>query len=83
MRAYVVVQVRVYWPQMGKWYFGKVVSYDNSTGMHKVHFKDGDSQSLKVQQEAVVWLDIPELSTDTALRKVHSEEGVLPIAIIG
>jgi len=66
---------------MSKWYQGKVVAYNPATAKHKVSFRDGEQNEYLFQQEALVWLDIPELSSDAALKKMRSEEGE-PIAII-
>ena len=69
---------------MSRWYQGKVVSYDDASGMHRVKFHDGDIQGYTLSQEALVWLDIPELSSDSAIKKMRSEEGGLtPVAIVG
>ena len=75
------VQVKVFWTAMSKWYQGKVVAYDPATAKHKVSFRDGEQNEYLLQQEALVWLDIPELSSDAALKKMRSEEGE-PVAII-
>lgn len=66
---------------MSKWYQGKVVDYDSVTGKHRVSFRDGEQNHYLLQQEALVWLDIPELNSDAALKRMRSEEGH-PVAII-
>lgn len=60
---------------MSKWYQGKVVDYDTSTGMHQVKFADGESKPYRLSQEATVWLDIPELSSGAAIKQTRAEEG--------
>ena len=75
------VQVKVFWTAMSKWYQGKVVAYDPATAKHKVSFRDGEQNEYLLQQEALVWLDIPQLSSDAALKKMRKEEGD-PVAII-
>lgn len=66
---------------MSTWYQGKVTDYDKVTGKHKVRFHDGEKTEYDFQHEALVWLDIPQLSSEVALRKMRSDEGE-PIAII-
>ena len=67
-------QVKVFWPGEGKWYQGKVAEYDKATGKHRVSFRDGDEKSYILRQEAVLWLDIPQLASDAALKKTRAEE---------
>ena len=76
-----LVQVKVFWTAMSKWYQGKVVAYDPATAKHKVSFRDGEQNEYLLQQEALVWLDIPQLSSDAALKRMRKEEGD-PVAII-
>lgn len=66
---------------MSKWYQGKVVDFDELTGKHRVSFRDGEQNQYNLQQEALVWLDIPQLSSEAALKKMRSEEGD-PVVII-
>ena len=49
---------------MGRWYIGKVSSFDAKTGQHAVQFKDGDKREYMLRHEAVVWLDVPGLNGD-------------------
>ena len=49
---------------MGRWYIGKVSSFDAKTGRHAVQFKDGDKREYTLRHEAVVWLDVPGLNGD-------------------
>ena len=50
-------RVRVFWPGMARWYQGTVQSYDSENGTHTVKYRDGDIQTLKLRNEAVVYLD--------------------------
>ena len=49
---------------MGRWYIGKVSTFDAKTGRHTVQFKDGDKREYLLRHEAVVWLDVPGLNGD-------------------
>ena len=69
------LQIKVFWTAMGKWYQGKVVEYDSSSGKHRVSFRDGDEKRCILRQEALVWLDIPELSSEAAIKKMREKEG--------
>ena len=53
------LQVKVFWPAMGRWYIGRVSAFDSKTGRHTVQFKDGDKREYVLRHEAVVWLDVP------------------------
>jgi hypothetical protein len=50
-------RLRVYWPAMQRWYQGTVRSYDAKTDRHVVLYKDGDTQSLQLKHEPVIWSD--------------------------
>lgn len=50
-------RVKVYWPGMQKWYHGTVKSYDSKTDKHMIWYRDGDSQSLLLKHEPVLWCD--------------------------
>ncbi|WIA16327.1 hypothetical protein OEZ85_013026 [Tetradesmus obliquus] len=50
-------RLRVYWPAMQRWYQGTVRSYDPKTDRHVVLYKDGDTQSLQLKHEPVIWSD--------------------------
>ena len=63
------LQVKVFWPAMGRWYIGRVSAFDGKTGRHTVQFKDGDKREYTLRHEAVVWLDVPGL--DRASRLEH------------
>ena len=56
-------QVAVFWSRMGKWYKGKVHAYNPHTCQHEIAYSDGDDQWLDLRHEAVLWLDVPGLST--------------------
>ena len=56
-----MLQVKVFWPAMGRWYVGKVSAFDSKTGRHTVQFKDGDKREYIMRHEAVVWPDVPGL----------------------
>jgi hypothetical protein len=49
---------------MGRWYIGKVSTFDAKTGRHTVQFKDGDKREYMLRHEAVVWLEVPGLNGD-------------------
>ena len=66
---------------MSTWYQGKVTDYDKATGKHKVRFHDGEKTEYDLQHEALVWLDVPQLSSEAALKRMRSDEGE-PIAVI-
>lgn len=51
-------RVKVFWPGMGRWYQGKVQSYDPATKRHRVKYRDGDVQQLRLRHEAVIWVDV-------------------------
>lgn len=42
---------------MGRWYQGKVQSYDPSTRRHCIKYRDGDIQELRLCHEAIIWVD--------------------------
>ncbi|KAF8065602.1 hypothetical protein HT031_003203 [Scenedesmus sp. PABB004] len=50
-------RLRVYWPAMQKWYQGTVRAYDPRSDRHTIIYKDGDSQTLVLRHEPVVWCD--------------------------
>jgi hypothetical protein len=50
-------RLRVYWPAMQRWYQGTVRSHDAKTDRHVVLYKDGDTQSLQLKHEPVIWSD--------------------------
>lgn len=50
-------KLKVYWPAMQKWYHGTVKSYDPKTEKHAIWYKDGDTQSLVLRHEPVIWCD--------------------------
>jgi hypothetical protein len=50
-------RLRVYWPAMQRWYQGTVRAYDPKTDRHIVLYKDGDTQSLQLKHEPVIWSD--------------------------
>lgn len=66
---------------MSTWYQGKVLEYDKLTGKHIVRFHDGETTEYDLQHEALVWLDVSQLSSEAALKRMRSDEGD-PIAII-
>ncbi len=69
VRPSCALQVKVFWPAMGRWYIGRVSAFDGKTGRHTVQFKDGDKREYTLRHEAVVWLDVPGL--DRASRLEH------------
>jgi hypothetical protein len=52
-------KVRCFWPGMGRWYTGKVQTYDGKTQQHTVKFRDGDIQHYVMKHEAMLFLDPP------------------------
>ena len=64
--AWCNAQVKVFWPAMGRWYIGKVKTFDAKSGKHTVQFKDGDKREYIMRHEAVVWLDVPGLEGASA-----------------
>lgn len=60
---------------MGKWYQGKIMDFDSSSGKHQISFRDGDLKRCLLRQEALVWLDIPELCSDSAIKLMRKKEG--------
>lgn len=69
------LQVKVFWPGMGRWYAGKISSYDGRSGRHTIQYKDGDVQKVLLKHEAVLFLDVPRLDgPGTAARLSLSRE---------
>ena len=74
MQAYLAccaMQVKVFWPAMGRWYIGKVSTFDAKSGKHTVQFKDGDKREYIMRHEAVVWLDVPGLEGASAAARLE------------
>ena len=65
------MQVKVFWPAMGRWYIGKVSTFDAKFGKHTVQFKDGDKREYTMRHEAVVWLDVPGLEGASAAARLE------------
>ena len=73
------LQVKVFWPAMGRWYIGRVSAFDSKTGRHTVQFKDGDKREYTLRHEAVVWLDVPGLDRASRLENGwHTDEVSAP-----
>ena len=74
-----MLQVKVFWPAMGRWYIGRVGAFDGKTGRHTVQFKDGDKRVYTLRHEAVVWLDVPGLDRTSRLEHGwHTDEVSAP-----
>ena len=74
MEAYLAccaMQVKVFWPAMGRWYIGKVSTFDAKSGKHTVQFKDGDKREYTMRHEAVVWLDVPGIDGASAAARLE------------
>ena len=61
----------MFWPAMGRWYIGKVSTFDAKSGKHMVQFKDGDKREYIMRHEAVVWLDVPGLEGASAAARLE------------
>ena len=79
VRSSCTLQVKVFWPAMGRWYIGRVSAFDSKTGRHTVQFKDGDKREYTLRHEAVVWLDVPGLDRASRLENGwHADEVSAP-----
>ena len=68
---------------MGRWYIGKVSTFDAKSGKHTVQFKDGDKREYTMRHEAVVWLDVPGQEGGSAAARLEpgwQEEEVCIVA---
>ncbi|GAB4820373.1 hypothetical protein N2152v2_007419 [Parachlorella kessleri] len=50
-------RLKVFWPGMGRWYQGKIQSYDPVSDKHCIKYRDGDVQELRLRHEALIWVD--------------------------
>ena len=57
--------------QWGRWYIGKVSTFDAKSGKHTVQFKDGDKREYTMRHEAVVWLDVPGIDGASAAARLE------------
>ena len=56
---------------MGKWYKGKVHAFNQHACQHEIAYSDGDDQWLDLRHEAVMWLDVPGLSSREELAQLQ------------
>ncbi|KAA8528081.1 hypothetical protein F0562_035050 [Nyssa sinensis] len=45
------MRVKVYWSGSRRWFIGSIKSFDVETGLHKIHYDDGDREELDLRQE--------------------------------
>ena len=58
-------KIKVFWPDDGVYYRGKVLNYDSTTKKHEVEYNDGVVEWLKISREKIEWVDDEEDNQDS------------------
>ena len=61
-------KIKVFWPDDGVYYRGKILSFDSDSKKHEIEYKDGVVEFLKISREKIEWVDDEE-DDETARKK--------------
>lgn len=73
-------RLAVYWPEDQAFYHGRVADYNAITGLHRVHYDDGEQEALNLSQAKLKWLfgpDIPgqaQVTTDVTPQPGYQQQ---------